>query len=119
GTRPPAPPPLPPAMRRPPARPCSASRPSGRPSGTAAATSAAPPWCPCATPAPPTSGVSDVRRRLLLILILLAPVALSGCARCRPVVIREPVDVPVYVRVVEPIPDELLREHPADEAPGS
>lgn len=60
-----------------------------------------------------------MRRRLLLILILLAPVALSGCARCRPVVIREPVDVPVYVRVVEPIPDELLREHPADEAPGS
>jgi len=52
--------------------------------------------------------------------LALPLLAVSGCSRwCKPEIIRVPVEVERVRIVVEPIPAELLREHPADEAPGS
>lgn len=47
---------------------------------------------------------------------LLIALALSGC--CTPDVVRVPVEVVRHVPVIEPVPDELLQLHPADEAAG-
>jgi len=62
-----------------------------------------------------------MRKRLLLIAVLIAAtIALSACSRICPVrVVEVPVPVPEIVRVVEPVPADLLRDHPADEAPAS
>lgn len=49
--------------------------------------------------------------RLVLALVL---VTLAGC--CKPEIIRVPVEIETVRTVIEPIPAELLRLHPAEEA---
>jgi hypothetical protein len=52
--------------------------------------------------------------------LALALLAVAGCSRwCKPEIVRVPVEVERVRTVIEPIPAELLRPHPAEDAPAS
>lgn len=52
-------------------------------------------------------------RTALSVAIVVASLALAGCARwCKPEIVRVPVEVERVRIVVEPVPAELLRQHP-------
>lgn len=53
----------------------------------------------------------------MVIRAVILALALAGC--CKPELIRVPVEVETVRTVIEPIPAELLRLHPADDAPAS
>jgi hypothetical protein len=62
--------------------------------------------------------ILSIPNKACAVSLALALLAVSGCSRwCKPEIIRVPVEVERVRIVVEPIPAELLRDHPADAAP--
>lgn len=54
---------------------------------------------------------------MVRLAVIATMAALAGC--CKPQLIRVPVQVETVRPVVEPIPAELLRLHPAEDVPAS